>query len=141
MLKALLTKDKPSEAKGAAKPSGKAPKPQETGNKEAKGTPAGPTSGQEEEPEVGTDPSGLPPMPPGHIHFKASDGSEHFVPHVNLAKWHRLTPESKFCEHPNGTTDNGKSFGGLTQMVVPAGAPPTPAAPPPPSFDHLTQFK
>ena len=40
-----------------------------------------------------------------------------------------------------GQTDNGSVFGGLTQMVVPAGAPPTPAAPPPPSFDHLNTIQ
>ena len=40
-----------------------------------------------------------------------------------------------------GQTDNGSVFGGLTQMVVPAGAPPTPTAPPPPSFDHLNTIQ
>ena len=95
VLKALLTDAKPSESKSGDKGAEKAPKAPKEGNKAGSSTPAGPTSGQEEEPEVGTDPSGLPPMPPGHIHFKATDGSEHYVPHENLGQVAQIDPGIK----------------------------------------------
>ena len=79
VLKALLTDAKPSEAKSGAKGAEKAPKAPQEGNKAGSSTPAGPTSGQEEEPEVGTDPSGLPPMPPGR-----SDSKNNSVPEAPI---------------------------------------------------------
>lgn len=91
VMKFLMTEEGQQGQAAGSSSKGAAPKGEKSGlKKEAGGTKAAGGAVNSNNPteqataEAGAQTAGLPPMPPGTTHVKASDGSEHYIPHQNL---------------------------------------------------------
>ena len=86
-VKLLMAEEKEKEPKAAAAPKTAG------GTKAAEAKPAKENANNPS--EAPADMAGLPPMPAGTTHVKASDGSEHYIPHQNLGMAAKRDPGIK----------------------------------------------